>query len=194
MSGFVYAVEFSNGTVKVGKTSDVASRIYSHQHHARAVGVDVMMIVISTEVENENSAEKIILEGMKKIREIHSREYFKNASASDVTSIMKERNIPYILCRQVKKVTHKGVSSYMAEIIPSGNISDLRPPAYELENRIKSFVEKNKGISMGVIVNKMRKEKDVKGAVYRMEEIGELRVERSTHPKKSTCIEKIYLA
>lgn len=60
--GYLYVIEFSNGTVKVGRSDTPQNRIASHRHAAQAFGARVQRVWVSDGHEHSNLTEAKLLE------------------------------------------------------------------------------------------------------------------------------------
>lgn len=191
LSGYVYAVMFSNGTTKVGMSANVGNRLYSITHAAKVMGVEVNSILMSTFMKNPIHAEAGMIRHMKKIGVEISTEYFSNVSFEGVSNMFDELRIPYMVCLSVKRTELKGkrvVSLVMASVdeCAKSSRSDVN------EAKVLKLIEKNPDISLGVIKNRLKNIQwsDVDNAVDVLIADELVSVSESIHPKKGEVIKK----
>lgn len=74
--GYLYVIEFTTGTVKVGQTEDPRQRLNSHFSDAAAFGVGINAYWISPSHRNFKENEALLIEACRKVSTRSRREYF----------------------------------------------------------------------------------------------------------------------
>lgn len=74
--GYLYVIEFQNGTIKVGRASDAMRRVAQHKATGAALGVPITRTWVSPAHENSEDTEKRLLEQLPESQ--FGREWFRD--------------------------------------------------------------------------------------------------------------------
>lgn len=81
----LYVIEFENGTIKVGRSSDIATRINHHKATGAALGVPVSRVWQSEAHENSHDSENRLLAALP--ASCSGREWFREVLFNDVIKV-----------------------------------------------------------------------------------------------------------
>jgi hypothetical protein len=85
---YLYVIEFENGTVKIGRTEDKASRISDHRTTGASLGVPVVRTWISDAHEASTETERALLERLPS--PAYGREWFRDVSFNEVVAFAED--------------------------------------------------------------------------------------------------------
>lgn len=147
----LYAILFSNQTLKVGKTSNLATRISQHRGAAKSMGQEIIQMWITPyPVDDLDSAERDLINcASKKFSKITS-EFFSCESESAACTAIGLAKEKLIKCESV--FTKNG--KLMIEINSDKKPKTSKIDSEKLLNTIKSFGES--GVTEGIIKNRHR--------------------------------------
>lgn len=86
--GHVYAVEFSNGTVKVGRAVSPEKRILNHQTTAAAFGVSIVRKWISESCDAQGVEERLIASLTERGATVSGREWFTGVPFDEIVDLV----------------------------------------------------------------------------------------------------------
>lgn len=90
VGSYIYVVQFSSGTIKVGQTKDPTSRLRTHEAGARIHGVTVTDQWVSQPVAEPRRLERSVIEFCKsQYSSINGGEYFAGAEASEIIGFVE---------------------------------------------------------------------------------------------------------
>lgn len=192
MNGYVYAVVFTNGTAKIGKTKSPGSRLSTLAHNAKCVGVGTKRIFLSHSMANMSATEAELISAASKSWKSISNESFDDVSALCVKKLFMKLKIPYIEILDAKRKVYNGKSVTSCTIIDESDPDDGVFFQEDEKTRDKLLRLMSEGLSLGVIVNRMRplREKDIYPHVSKMIEGGIVEEIVTFHKKKGTEIKK----
>lgn len=85
--GYLYAVEFSTGVVKVGQTTDPRARLGAHRSHADAYGVAVANFWLSAAHRDYILSETRLIKECRKLGSRERREYFHGIEFAPIVAL-----------------------------------------------------------------------------------------------------------
>ena len=94
--GYVYAIQFSNGIVKVGSTRNPHARITTHRGDASRFGLTVTEVWLSSNHDTYLRSEQVLIEIASSLTpDRNGREYFPNLDVSAVLTTARDRGIRF---------------------------------------------------------------------------------------------------
>lgn len=161
MSGSLYVVLFDNGTAKVGKSSNVGSRVDQHRKSAASMGVGVERVYYTDPIPDMDTDEFSLISIFTEAHDVFSgREFFANCTTKSVEAALEKMNVKFNSCASLYSTTTMGETWVVAKAFklsdkdPDANISSSRATASE---RIDTILMANGStLTEGVIINRMR--------------------------------------
>lgn len=189
MKGSVYAVLFTNGLFKVGHSKNVASRVRTHISAGKSFGYESEMIFFTEPHDFPQRTEKKLLEFCSDRFNKNSPEYFEGGDYHSVREVMLQtkRMIAWGSGLSVKGDIL--MVPMMAGGDPDGEYVKIQEMLIALKKKVIDVIEKNPGVSAGVIKNRMRKH-DVSEILEEIEEEGLVTVETNKHPTNGKTISR----
>jgi len=156
-AGFCYAILFTSGVLKVGRTSDIHGRLKSHVDSAKAIGGGVSKIFFSYQIDDFQFRESALIAMASKLGSVfNGREYFSGIKISQVRELMAMTVGPYVECDSVSKGQAAGsltvsVNPYIISMSNRG-----AKPKRGVRERIKAVLEKLGPSSAAVVANRVK--------------------------------------
>lgn len=85
--GYLYAVQFATGVVKIGRTTDPSSRLATHRRHAEAFGVAVTDVWLSPPHTNYQRNETALIHACMRVSGRYKNEYFHSIEMGTVKAL-----------------------------------------------------------------------------------------------------------
>lgn len=108
-TGNIYVVEFSTGAIKIGHSSNIESRVYTHKSLAEALGIDVLNTYVSPQINNCFEVESMLIKWcIENNADQRLREYFHNMKFVNVVNFVKSyvdgsfKNPSFVMSQFVK--------------------------------------------------------------------------------------------
>lgn len=161
MSGSLYVVLFDNGTSKVGKSSNVGSRVDQHTKAAMSMGVGVDKVYYTEPLPGVDIAEFALIGAFAETHEVFAgKEFFANCSIGSIEDAIKKTGLHFNSCAGLTSTTTMGETWVVARAF---KLSDRDPDApaagfgVSVSDRIESMLKANRSImTEGVIMNRLR--------------------------------------
>ncbi len=107
--GHCYAIEFDNGTVKIGKTINPSARFNAHRTSAKKFGVSVVKAIISMSIPFHDEMEEKLLSDASSICTItNSKEYFSGITIDDCCELFRRNGVGYVKVFDIVKTDKYG--------------------------------------------------------------------------------------
>lgn len=193
-----YAIAFDNGTVKFGRSDVLFSRIKSHIHNARTMGVGVEMILVAhTRIPAD--MEGRLLMAASGIFEKSVGEFFRYKDVDDIKRVMARVFDGFFT---VEAVRHGGASFLsIVDDGPSVYVTTrgkmkAEDPLDVICRKALSVVSRNNGITYGVLQSRLRNIDSgaLRQAVDTLISSGALVLKIKVHPKNGSEIARLYCA
>ena len=193
MAGRCYAVVFSNGHVKFGRTKLLGKRVSRHKHAAAAHAVDVSEVIFTSLIKDEKFAEKEILKMAMSVFERSSGETFVATSTADVVAVM--RSIGADITRAMDVVLQNGRTVAIIDDNPECASADRFMFDQSLVAERISSVLADGPKTTGIIYNRIRgvPRRDVDAAIIAMVTSGEVVKNQRNHPKNKRIVSEYSL-
>lgn len=101
--GFIYIVEYSDGTVKVGQTVNPASRLANHSTGGRSFGLEINRAWLSVPHPQYRSNERALIAWGSANATSRGREYFHGASADRVVDFARTLDYSQLSAAEVAR-------------------------------------------------------------------------------------------
>lgn len=181
--GHCYAIEFDNGTVKIGRTTNIIRRLSQHRSSATRFCVDIQKIVITEAVTNHKALEKTLLDFACSLKGSSSKgEYFNGLSIIELQSKLKKLHVSFVVTESIPTSDSEG--RLIVKLDKSFDKCDFYGEFSSrsvVEERVISAIRENKlGLPPSVICQRAVSKKlfisreDVMCAIKNMEENGTL--------------------
>jgi len=109
-TGYCYAIEFSNGTVKVGRTKNLVSRLTDHKKTAKKFDIDIVRMIFTECVDKHSFLEKRLLGFASSIcREINANEYFIGVNLQDIEDYLMKSGIYFARSYSIPRFSEDGL-------------------------------------------------------------------------------------
>lgn len=200
--GRCYAIEFDNGTVKIGKTTNIVDRIRNHKGNAARFNVGIVSMIFTDVIPFHGDMERKVLSDACSICDLtKSNEYFNGITIHDCMGFFHSYGVNYIRTSTIPKITESGHLLVTISSSPDAAIHAI-PDREKIEvdsvkefddivmNRIRDVFDRSKvPLSPSVIVQRcvLKKynitEKNVKDCIKLMMDTGTIRESIVVHAK-----------
>jgi hypothetical protein len=118
VGGYVYVVKFSNGTIKVGSTTNPANRLYRHCADAEAFGLSVEDWWISHDTDQYQVIEREVIRSAKRDTGTRTRrEYLHGMSFDVVRDAAEQLCRPAVDVEEVEEIDFQDLALRVAAIL-----------------------------------------------------------------------------
>jgi len=154
----LYAILFSNQTLKVGKTSNLSARINQHKGSAKSMGQDIVQIWVTPyPVEGVDSAENELISIASDKLEKITKEFFRCKSEKEAVEVIKLSAEKLIKCESVSM--KKGnlfieIDQTCRDKTIGVKIKDFDSKVERLYRTVEKFGDH--GVSAGILRNRRR--------------------------------------
>jgi len=123
--GYCYAIEFDNGTIKIGKSTSILKRLMEHKRAAGKFNVEIVDILFTDLIPYHSDMEKKLLSDACSICDpTKSNEYFNGLSIYDCIGMFHNYGVNYIRTKEIPKLDDNGNIVVLISRIPDKKIFD----------------------------------------------------------------------
>lgn len=152
---YIYAAITSDGIVKVGRSTDVWTRLYALDSESKRYGVSVDYCLIST-VFDSVRVERELLDVFRGSMDSVSRESFKFDEYEDIFHAFNLARVPFLLCEMSSDkfgpVLAKDSFSPTTDNMAKGRLKDVLSQSERIERRIIKVAETYSGKYTNAII------------------------------------------
>lgn len=176
---YVYAIAFTSGIVKFGRTSNPYRRVRDHQVSARQQGAHPVVVLISTVV-NDLREESFLLDAAHQKMDQVSRESYRYESLEQIAQAFTDCRLSYIACKVSSSpyklvIDDESFLDDMSKFKPAfAVIGQDAPPNMKVRRKVAQVLRDNEGLTFNGIVSRISgcKSLDVSSAIIDMEREG----------------------
>lgn len=183
---YVYAIAFTNGIVKFGRTSNPYKRVKEHKTNGAQQGALPLVAFIST-VSNDLREESMLLDEAYDRMEQVSRESFRYSGLEGIAAVFRECRLSYVACKISTSpfklvVDNDSFMEDMSEFKPlnAGSKSAETAPNMRIRQKVAQVLRDSKPFTLMSIASRIPgvSERKVGGALSDMQDEGSIRIIR----------------
>lgn len=123
--GRCYAIEFDNGTVKLGKTTAIVKRLNKHKSDAGKFGVSIVSMIFTDVIPMHSDMERKILSDACSIcSPTKSNEYFNGINIYDCMGFFHSYGVNYMRTSSIPKIDNNNSLLVSVDLLPDCNLYD----------------------------------------------------------------------